>query len=215
MTDSTISITGNSVREMDNDVLSISFAVTVESKDSNEVQTQMRQAVHAALQTVRPYLKVGEVDVQSDVFRVQPRYAKTNQKIDGYVGNASITVKGTDTATISKIASEITTMVVAGSTNSMSRKQRTSVEAELTQEAIADFRAKADAAAFGFNAKGWTVGEVSIDVRDNTPRFGKMMMGASASDESAPMAVEGGKSEVSVYVRGTIVLGKAARPAKK
>lgn len=214
-TESMITIYGTATHEMQNDVLSLFFRVTKENIDANAVKIALSEAVTAALKIVRPYLKPGEVDVETDLFQVSPRYGKANStKIDGYNGNATITVKGTDTATISKLASEITTMVISGSNNSVSRKAREGVEADLTNIAIQNFRAKADAAAAGFGAKDWTVGDITINISNDQPRYGKVFaLSASGGGESA-MQVESGKSELTVQVNGSIILGKARRVIK-
>lgn len=210
MTDQTITLDGTSSREMANDVASLTFEVNMSGKQAESVQTAMRESVHAALDVVRPFVKDEEVEMSTDSFQVEPHYTKTG-KMDGYTGRAQITVKGTDTARIAQLASDVKTMVVSSSNNSMSKALRMSVEAELMKDAIADFSSKADAVAKAFGFKSWTLGSVSVSTSTSRPHsFGKVMALGGAAMESSPMPIESGKSTMTGSVRGNIVLSKKA-----
>lgn len=210
MTEAEISLTGSAVRELANDVLEITLTATVENVSSEVTQTKLREAMLAALEIISPHREDSEVDVRTDSFQVSPRYGK-NSKIDGYIGSASITIHGTDTAKISQLSSEIKTMVVSGTANSLSRPAKLAVESDLTKEAIADFTSKANVIAASFGYKSWVLGTVNIrvDGGNNRPR-GKVYTFAASAMESAPasMPVEGGKSELSATVNGSIILKK-------
>lgn len=208
MTEQVISIDASSERDLANDVVSITLQATKTGATASEVQTVLREDVKAALEQVRPLLKGEEVEVTTDSFEVQPTYTKAN-KPNGYLGTATITVKGTDTATIAQLASDIKTMAVSKSKNSISRKLRLSVEAELMKEAITEFRTKADDVAEAFGFKYWTLGSVRASVNVSRPSYGgggKVF--AMAAAESAPMEIESGKSTMIGSVSGSIILSK-------
>ena len=208
-----IQLEGVSTRELTNDVAALTFQTTSEGKDASVVQTELREAVRAAVETVRPHLAADAVELTTDSFTVSPRYSKSG-KMDGYLGVAQVTVKGTDTAKISQLASDIKTMVVSGSKNSVSRKLRLSVESDLMSEAIADFRAKADAIASAFGHKSWAIqnAHVSVAAERTYGGGGKVMaMNAAVGMESAPMEIESGKSTMNGNVRGSIILSLAGR----
>lgn len=213
MSEQTITIDGTSSREMANDVVSITFHAMKTGKDASVVQTDLRTAVHEALETIRPHLVQDEVDVTTDYFKVEPTYGKSG-KMDGYAGNATVTIKGTDTAKIAQLASDVKTMMVSSSRNSMSRKLRLSVEAELMEEAIADFRQKADAVTAAFGYKTWTIGSVHVSTsadRYGSGMSGKVMALGGSAMESAPMSIESGKSNMSGSVRGSIILSRTKK----
>jgi len=208
-----VAIDGVSTRELVNDVVAITFESTKEGKIADTVQQELRESVRAAIELVTPHIKTDEVDVSTDSFQVQPRYNKAG-KMDGYLGIAQVTVKGTDTATIAQLASDIKTMVVSSSKNSMSRKLKQSVETDLMKDAIADFSMKADAVAQAFGYKSWELGQVSVGVQAERSYGGGgkvMALSASAGMESAPMSVESGKSTMNGYVRGNIVLSRSKK----
>jgi len=209
MTEQVISIEGNSARDLANDVVSITLTASKTGAKAADVQSALREAVKDALTTVQPFLVDEQVEVTTDSFQVQPAYNKAGDKQTGYSGVASITLKGTDTATIAQLASDVKSMVVSSSQNSMSRKLKNSVEEELMQEAIVDFRTKADSIALAFGFKYWTLGQVSVSASSarNYGGGGKVFAMAAAV-ESAPMQVESGKSTMNGSCRGTIVLSK-------
>lgn len=206
MTTPSIRILGSATRELSNDVLAITFTKDASGKTADGVQEDLRAAITEAIAVIQPSLKPGEIDVETSGFNVRPKYNKSN-KIDGYLGSASLIVKGTDTAGISKLASELKSVVVSSAKNSMSRATREAAEASLTEAAIADFRTKADAIVKGFNFKGWDLGDVTINVSGDRGSQGKVFaMSASLGGamESAPMSVESGKSELTVNIQGSI-----------
>lgn len=213
MTDKqTITLDGVSTREMVNDVVSITFTSSKEGKVAEAVQVELREAVRTALEQIRPFVKDEEVEVTTDSFQVQARYSGAG-KMNGYVGVASVTIKGTDTATIAKLATDVKTMAVSGSRNSVSRKAKLEIEAELMEAAIADFRSKADAITKAFGYKSWEINSASVSVSgDRTGGMGKVMsLGGSAGIESAAMEIESGKSTMTGNVRGTISLSRTKK----
>ena len=207
---STIQITAFATRELPNDVLSIYFTASESGSDPVPIQEKLRVRLAAALEVVRPHLKEGEVETETEGFSVQPRY-NNKSVIQGYVGSTALTVKGTDTATISQLVGKITTMTINGTENSLSKKARKAVEAEITDEAIQTFRDKAGAATKAFGLESYRIGQVAVQVdRDYGRRGGGrvMALAASASLESAGggLDVEGGKTEVNASVSGTIIV---------
>lgn len=200
----TISIEGVATREISNDVVAISFEAQRQGTLAQDVQVQLRAAVREALETIHPHLLPEAVEVTTDSFQVQPQY-NSKGKMDGYIGIASITVKGSDTAKIAQLASDVKTMMVKGSQNSLSRKTRTSIEAELMTAAIADFRAKADAVTDAFGYKSWDL--VNARVNTGTERgYGKVMsLSASAGGGmESGQSIESGKSTMTGQVSGAI-----------
>lgn len=208
-TQSTIQLAAFAMRELPNDVLSIYFTANESGDDPNKVQEKLRKKLADALAVVRPLLKEGAVETETQSFSVSPRY-NNKSIITGYYGSTALTVKGTDTATISELASQIKSMVVAGTGNSLSRAIRKSVEEEITAEAIAAFMDKANAAIASFDIfDDWKIGQVNISVeRDYGERGARAMRAAVSLDAGggASLEVESGKTAVNATVSGTIVV---------
>lgn len=205
--DSIIQLNATATREVTNDVLKINLVANASGTEAAQVQEDLRASVNEALKLIRPSAKDEEVIVTTESFNITPRYDAKGAKINGYIGSAVVSIKGTDSATISTLASKVKTMVVSGSENSVSRKLRESLEAELTAEAIATFRTKAETAAAGFGFKGFQIVNVNINAQDRGYYGGggvKMMATASLAAASAPMEVETGRSSITVSVQGSV-----------
>lgn len=209
-TKSTITIVATATRELQNDVLSIYFVANESGTNANTVQEALRKKLADALAVVRPLLKEGEVETETEGFNVQPRYGKKSD-IVGYYGTTALTVKGTNTAVISELASKITTMVVNWTGNSLSRARRRSVEKELVAEAIESFREKASDAAKAFGFPNWLPGAIGVSV--DRPNIA--MRASEAVSGGTPMQVESGKTEINASVQGSIILNTTAKSLTK
>lgn len=212
-TQSTLAILATATRELQNDVLSIYFVASESGADANAVQEALRKKLADALAIVKPLLKEGEVETETGGFSVHPRYDKKSLII-GYEGSTVLTVSGTDTVTISELASKLTTMVVSGTSNSLSRKRRQSIEKELTAEAIKSFREKANDAAAAFGFPEWLPGSIKVYVLGNG--YNRPIRAMAASMEAkggsaTPLEVESGKTEIGISVDGTIILDTEAK----
>jgi len=220
-TENLISLSSSATRELENDIVSITFRVIETGKDANVVQDLLRDAVKSAFEVVASnrnpaYASTSTMSIkaETDSFQVEPT-TNNSGKITGYQGIATVTVSSADAETVVQIATEIKTMTVATSRNSTSRELKASVEGELIAEAIADFNAKADAVAAAFGYKGWTIANAQVRVdgeREN--RYGgvkaMMMEVSSIGGASGPThTVETGRSKITSNVSGQIILSKA------
>jgi len=191
--------------EVARDLLQITFSTTREGPDANAVQSQLKQAIDAALAEARKAARPGQVDVQTGAFSIGPRYTPKGG-ISGWQGTAELSVEGRDIAAISQLAGRITTLTVARAGYALSREAREKAEAEVSGQAIARFRAKAADVARSFGYSGYSIREVTVNGGDTpvpTPRPVQMRaMSASASTEDLP--VEAGRTTVAVTVNGTI-----------
>jgi len=201
--------------EVAQDWLTIVFAVTREGADPAVVQSQLRQALDAALTEARRAARPGQVEVRTGGFSLQPRYAPVRPTnggasttgIVGWTGTAELVVEGRDHAAIAALPSRLGGMRIARTGFSLSRQAREKVESEVTAQAIAQFRQRADEVAKAFGFTGWALREVGVQGGE-PPGVAMPMMHAQTSmamaDESLP--VEAGKSAVTVSVAGTVQL---------
>ncbi len=102
-------------------------------------------------------------------------------------------------------------MLLSGLNFSVSAAARRTEEDALTQNAIKAWQQRAQAAAQGFGAGGWRTGRVAIQTSD----FGRppvMRAAGMAAAAAAPVAVEGGTTEVTVTVSGEAILDTVRTP---
>ncbi|MES2510325.1 MAG: SIMPL domain-containing protein [Pseudomonadota bacterium] len=191
--------------EVQQDVLSIAMSTTRDGTDAGLVQTQLKQALDAALAQARPAVVPGQLDVRTGNFSLYPRYGKDG-KINGWQGSTELVLEGKDFSRITTTAGRIQSLTLGNVSFSLSREQRARVEGEAQTQAIERFKAKASDVAKGFGFSNYTLREVSINSNDQgpVPRPRMMAMQAKSEMADAPVSVEAGKSTVIVNVSGSV-----------
>ncbi|MGE5090131.1 MAG: SIMPL domain-containing protein [Candidatus Levyibacteriota bacterium] len=102
-------------------------------------------------------------------------------------------------------------MLLSGLDFSVSPAARRREEDALTAQAIKAWQQRAQAAAQGFGAGGWRTGRVTIQTGD----FGRppvMRAAGMAAATAAPVAVEGGTTDLTVTVTGEAILDTVRAP---
>ncbi len=191
--------------EVQQDLLTIFMNTSISGSDANTVQTQLKQALDAALAIAKPAALPGQLDVRTGNFSLYPRYDK-NSKINGWQGTTELVLEGRDFPRITSTAGKIQSMTLGNVSFALSREQRSKVEAEAQAMAIERFKAKSleISKAFGFGS--YSLREVSVNANDQgfQPRGRPMMTMAKSADAESAIPVEAGKSVVQVNVSGAI-----------
>lgn len=202
-----VSLSASSTMELTMDWLTVVFSAVREGSDAAAVQAQLRQALDPALSEARRAARPGEVLVRTGGFALQPRYGQKGG-IAGWQGSAELVIEGRDAAAIAQMMGRIQTLTIGRVGWSLSREAREKVESEVTAQAIARFRSRADEVARQFGMSGYTLREVSVSGNEPSGVAPVMMMRAQAArgaaDESLP--VEAGKAQVTATVSGTVQL---------
>ncbi len=200
-----VNLSASASIEVAKDLLTVSFTTTREGQDAAAVQSQLKQALDAALAEAKKVAKPGQLDVQTGNFALYPRYAAKGG-ITGWQGSAELVVEGRDMPAISQLTGRITTLTIGRVAYGLSRALREKVEADASAQAIATYRAKAADYAKQFGYAGYTLREVNVSSDQpvgfvNAPMVRSKAMSASA-DEALP--VEAGKGTVTVTVSGSV-----------
>lgn len=199
------------------DTLSVTLAVVREGPDATIVQAQLKQALEAALAEARPQAVPGQLDVQTGVFSLSPRYAPPPVRpsaaaasIVAWMGRAEIVVEGRDLQAVARLAGRLTSVSVARVAYTLSREARERAEATATAEAIRRFRERAQSYAQQFGFSGYTIREVQVGLQEPAP-FAPMrsaMVRAAVLGAEEPLPVEAGKTAVSSSVSGSVQMGR-------
>jgi predicted secreted protein len=201
-----VSLVASASLEVPRDLISVTLSTTREGTDAAAVQTQLKQALDAALAEARKAARPGQVDVRTGNFAMYPRHGQKGT-ITGWQGTAELAIEGRDIAAISQMAGRISTLTVARVGYGLSKEAREKAEGEATAQAIARYRAKADEAARLFGYSGYVIREVNISANEPAPPMPMLRGQAMAmAAESAPLPVEPGQGSVTVSVGGTIQL---------
>jgi len=201
-----VNLSASATVEVPKDQLTIVFSTTREGADAAVVQGQLKQALDAALAEARKAARPGQVDVQTGNFSLYPRYSPKGGT-NGWTGMAELVVEGRDMPAISQLAGRISTLTIARTAFGLSREARERVEADVTAQAIARFKVKADQAAKQFGFGGWSLREAQVQGTDMPLQVAPMRaqaMRSVAGDEALP--VEAGKAAVTATVSGSVQL---------
>lgn len=211
-----VSLTASATVELPRDWLTVAFSTTREAADAATVQSQLKQALDAALTEARKGARPGQLEVQTGAFSLYPRYAQpkpgsgASATIAGWQGSTELIVEGRDTQAIAQLTSRITTLSIARVGFSLSREARERVEADVAAQAIARFRARAEAVSKQFGMGGHVIREVAVSGNEPNQGQPQPLMRAQASramvEESLP--VEAGKAQVTATVSGSIQMTK-------
>ena len=192
--------------EVDRDLLTITLSTSRDGADAALVQTQLKQALDAALAQARQVAKPGQVEIRTGAFTLSPRYTARGVT-SGWQGSTELVVEGRDMPAIAQLTGRITTLTVARVGYALSREVREAAEADVTAQAIARFRAQATSYAKQFGYAGYEIREVNVATVQPQP-FGPrtMMMQARTTEAAAaePLPIEAGKGSVTATVNGSV-----------
>ena len=200
-----VSLSSSATIEVTKDLLTVTLTTTREGQDAAGVQSQLKQALDAALAEAKKAARPGQLDVQTGNFALYPRYSSKGG-ITGWQGSAELVVEGRDMQAIGQLTGRINTLTIARVAYNLSRSLREKVEADASAQAIASYRAKATDHAKQFGYTGYVVREVNVAsgeqmVFASAPMMRSKTMSAAA-DEALP--VEPGKGTVTVTVSGSV-----------
>ena len=203
-----VNLSSSASVEVAKDLMLATLTTTREGTDANAVQAALKQALDAALAEARRAARPGQIDVQTGNFALYPRMTPKGG-ITGWQGTAELVIEGRDMPGIAQLVGRIASMTVGRVAYGLSRESREKVEAEVSAQAVARYRAKAAEVAKQFGYAGYVIREVSVSANEPpsgvVPMFRAKAMSAS-SDEALP--VEAGKAVVTVTVNGTIQMSK-------
>ena len=211
-TSGVLTLSSSASVEVTQDMLAVAFSATREGNEAQAVQSSLKQALDAALAEARKVAKPGQVDVQTGNFSLHPRYAPPVKgappAISGWQGSAELIVQGKDIAAIAQLSGRIRTMTIARVGYTLSREAREKVEADVTAEAIARWRAQAAHMSQQFGYSGYVVREVNVSTNDAPPPPMPLraMRSSAMADESLP--TEAGKADVTASVNGSVQMIK-------
>jgi len=119
-------------------------------------------------------------------------------------------LEGSDFATLAGLVSKMQAtdnLVLSSLTFTVSSATRRAAEDALTQQAIKNWQQRAQNAAQAFGSAAWRPGRITIQTNDYGRPQPMMRATVAAADAArAPVAVEGGMSDVTVTVSGEAIL---------
>ncbi|WP_404991734.1 SIMPL domain-containing protein [Cupriavidus pauculus] len=202
-----LSLSAQAVTEVPTDVVQLTLAAEQEGAEPSAISNALSSRTQAALAQAK---RTAGVEAQSGGFTIHPNTDR-NGKISTWRGRSEIILKSKDFGAVSKLAGELANqMQVQNIAFSLSREARLAAEKKLADQAVAAFRDKAQASTALFGFSSYTIREVSINESGGmVPPMPRMYAAkAMAADAGAPIPVEGGKTQVTVSVNGSVQMAK-------
>lgn len=201
-----VALSASATAEVDRDLMTVTLGTTREGTDAKAVQSQLKQALDAALTEARKAAVPGQVDVRSGNFSLYPRYASGGGKITGWQGSTQMVIEGRDMPAIASLTGRIDTLTIGNLSYSLSPEQREKAEASVTAEAIQRYRAKAADYAKQFGYANYELREVNVSADGPSGVMPMMARSMAKMASDAPLPVEAGKGTVTVSVNGSVTL---------
>jgi predicted secreted protein len=202
-----VTLSASATVQVPQDELTLTLSTQREGSSAPEVQNQLKTALDAALTLARRQAQSPLMVVSTGRFGLSPRHDR-NGKLVGWQGTAELILQGRDFVRISQTAAQLQSLSVASVVFGLSTQQRQDAQAQAQSQAIAEFQKNATEVAKGFGFSSYTLGEIHINANQPGPMRPTMMAASvrSVADESSPVPIEAGLSQVSVNVSGSVQL---------
>jgi predicted secreted protein len=203
-----LSLAAQASADVPQDVVDITLFYEQEAQDPASLTSVLNQRADAALRQAKG---VENVTAHSGSFTVYPSTDRDG-RISAWRGRTEVVLESKDFAAASKLAGKMSDSMQVGSvTFSLSPEAQRAAEQKLSTQAIASFKQQAQSSAQAFGYSGYAIREVNIGHNGSSPRPVMMMAARSMSADakmSAPMALEGGTSTVTVNVSGSVQMNR-------
>ncbi|OVZ61213.1 hypothetical protein CDO44_06100 [Pigmentiphaga sp. NML080357] len=201
----TLSLSAGATSEVAQDKVTITLANEIEGNDQAKLSQQLNQLLEATLAEAKRNTAVTARSGNYNVWANTDR----NGRITSWRGRAELILESKDFVAASKLAGELSKqMAVSNVAFSLSREAREAEEQRLLADAAKAFGTRASQAAKAFGFSGYTVKQLDLSGSGTvTPMPRAYAMAAPAMEaKAADLPLEGGKSTVTVSVRGTVYL---------
>ena len=199
-----VSFSASAKEDLASDLLIVRLFVEHDAREQAKAADLVNKAMAAALTTAK---QTKGVKAQTEDYRSDPIYNE-QQKISAWRVHQGLRLESADHDVLTALLGTLqTTLAIESVGYGVSDGLRETVEERLTTDAIKRFSARALKVATSFGRKSYTLVNVNLDQRGNTPPpmpyAGREM--AMKADVASP-ALEAGTQTIEVSVNGTIEL---------
>lgn len=196
-----ISLSVSAGQEVANDRVEATLFLQQEGNNPAQLAERINETISQALERAGNY---PEVESRTLDYTTHPVYR--DNRIVAWRVRQSIGLKSGDSSAISRLIGELQqTLSVAGISYDISPQKQRQVEAELSAEAIAHFKERAELIRREMGYAGYRLVAMDIGSTGGGPRPPYPVRAMSLKAESAP-ALETGSQRVEVRISGTIEL---------
>lgn len=186
-----------------NDTMHVSMNTYAEMQDPAKLAAKINNDMEWALQQAK---QVQGVKINTGSYQTWPITRK--EVTTGWRGQQDLVLESADTETLSRLVGQLQDRLQIKSMNfTVSDEKRAGVENRLIDAALDAFKQRAGIIGDNLKASGFRIVEINVNTSTQRPPMLRQARMASMSMEASDaVAVEGGESDVSVTVNGTIEL---------
>lgn len=201
-----VTVTGAATTKFQNDRMHATMRVEVEHASAASAASEVNAKMAKALAHAKA---VPSVDVKSAGYSTWQQWEKGRPSKWRVV--QSIALTGADFAALAALVTRLQDedgLLLSGMSFSVAPETRRKAEDALTREAIRAWQQRAATAADALGYGGWRPGRINVSTGDMTapPRPMEMMRAQAAPTGGAPVAIEGGTTDLTVTVTGDALL---------
>jgi predicted secreted protein len=192
--------------QVSNDTMHVTMNTYGEHREAARLAAQINRDMDWALKLARQH---EAVRISTGAYQTWPLPSKGNLTTTGWRGQQSLTLESRDSGTLSQLVGQLQERLKINSMNfTVSDEQRVVVENRLIDSALEAFKTRAGIVSDNLKASDYRIVNINVGTSaQQPPILYRARMGAMAMETAeAPVAVEGGESEVVVTVNGTIEL---------
>jgi len=202
-----VTVTASASSQLPNDRMNAFLRVEVDNPDAVAAASEVNTRMAKALARAKGVRGVETATTAYSSYQISER----NQPIRWRVSQ-TLSLESSDFTALSALISKIQSedgLVLSGMSFSVSPAARRSAEDALTQQAIKAWQARAQSAAQGFGSNTWRAGYVTIQSGDYVRPVPMLRAAGVQAAAAAPIATEGGTTDITVTVSGEAILEPA------
>jgi len=188
----------------DNDVMTVKFTAQAEHTNPQVVATQINQKMQKAYRILKPFALI---QVKTGQYQINPVYKK--QTLIGWKGQQTLILTMQNRPGLAKILVQIQPYLNYQNIQfSISEQRKQAFIADLTRQAILNYREKAEFIAKNFQSPRYHLLNTNISNREFHPRPGlyrEMSIMVSRAKQAQPL-LKSGQSKLTVTISGTMAL---------
>ena len=199
----TVDLQADAQREVGNDTLNAVLFVELSEADAAKLADALNRIAAEAVATAREFKSVKARSGNNQTYPVYDR----SQRLTGWRGRAELRLESRDFPAAAALIGRLQSRLQLGQISfSVSPEVRKSAENEIIGEAINAFRARAEIVRASLGGRGYKIRRLAVNTGGGFMPPRPLMARASvAGGESvAPPPLEGGVSQITVSVSGTI-----------
>jgi predicted secreted protein len=186
-----------------NDTMHVSMNTYAEMQDTAKLAAKINNDMEWALQQAK---QVQGVKVKTGSYQTWPITRK--EVTTGWRGQQDLVLESADTETLSRLVGQLQgRLQIKSMSFTVSDEKRAGVENRLIGAALDAFKQRAGIIGNNLKASGFRIVEINVNTStQRPPMLRQARMATMSMEASDAVAVEGGESDVSVTVNGTIEL---------